>query len=162
MVGIGVENDPRIRADLDLARFERRQIDVDIDIGKVQHGEDLAAGWKNLTDIGQAILDASGFWRDQRIVGDLDLVEARIVFGCFQHMPGNQNPGIRRVKSGNRTIELLLTLIGDFLRGPAVLQKRAGAVHFLFRELSLCFLLDQVGLGFVDRTLGLLNLRFRF
>ena len=93
--GIGVEHDARIRSDLDLAGLHRRQIDVHVDIGDVEHGEDLAAGRQHLADIGDAVLDAAVARRDQRIVGDVDLVEFDVVRRGVERVLGLADPGLR-------------------------------------------------------------------
>ena len=73
MVRIGVEHDAGIGAELDLAGVRGRQIDVHVDIGGIEHREDLAAGRQHFADIGDAVFDAAIARRDQRVVGDLDL-----------------------------------------------------------------------------------------
>ena len=74
---IGVEHDARVGADLHPARLRGRQIDVHVDIGGVEHREDLAAGRQHLADIGDAVFDAAVARRDQRVVGDIDADRAR-------------------------------------------------------------------------------------
>ena len=61
------------------AGLRRRQIDVHVDVGDVEHREDLAARGKHLADVGDAVLDAALSRRDERIVGDVDLIEFDIV-----------------------------------------------------------------------------------
>ena len=57
-LGQGIEHDARLGSDPDPTGFIRRQVDVHIDIGGVEHREDLAAGRQHLADIGDAVLDA--------------------------------------------------------------------------------------------------------
>ena len=59
LVGQGIEQDAALAADDDLARLQGRQEDVHIDVGEVEHGEDLSAGGQHLAEIGQPVLDAA-------------------------------------------------------------------------------------------------------
>ena len=77
----GVEHDARVGADLHLAGLVSGQIDVHVDVADVEHGEDLAARGQHLADIGDAVLDAAVARRDERVVGDVDLVEFGVVRG---------------------------------------------------------------------------------
>ena len=79
VIGIGVEHDARVGAELDPAGLRGRQINVHVDIGGIEHREDLAAGRQNLADIGDTILDPPVARRDERIVEDVDPIELDIV-----------------------------------------------------------------------------------
>ena len=92
-----------------------RQVDVHVDIGGVEHGEDFAAGRQDLADIGDAILDAAVARRDQRVVGNLDAIEFYVV-GCrVERMLEFDDPQVCRAKRRVGAVQLLLPLIQDLL-----------------------------------------------
>ena len=86
---------------------------------------------------------------------------ADIVLGGVERVLRHEDPGLRGIVGGDGRIELLLALVRDRLRGPAVLQKLPGAVHFPFSEDLLGLLLGEVGLGLVDNPLRLPGLCLR-
>ena len=135
-----------------LPACSRRQIDVHVDIGRIEHGEDLAAGGQDLADIGDPILDAAVARRDQRVVGDLDAVELDVVRGGVERMLELDHPQVCGVERRVGAIELLLPLIHHFLGLKAFLHQDGGAVEFLLRQQRLRFLLRHIGVRFVDRA----------
>ena len=109
--GIGVEHDAGVGAEPDPAGVRRRQVDVHVDIGGVEHGEDLAAGCQNLADIGDAVLDRPVARRDERIVDDVDPVEFDIVLGGIERVLRLADLGGRGIFRGDGGIHLLSALI---------------------------------------------------
>ena len=154
---IGVENDAGIGPDLDPAGVDRRQVDVHVDIGRVEDGEDLAARRKNLAHIGDAVLDAAVARRHERVVGDIDAVELHIVLGGIERMLGLADLGDCRVLRGDGTIHLLLALIEGLLRHIAFRHQELRAAKLLLCEKRLALLLLNRGVRFIERLLRLKN-----
>ena len=137
-IGHGVEHDARIGADLHLAGLGGRQIDVHIDIADVEHREDPAAGRQHLADIGDAVLDASVARRDERVVGDVDLVEFDVVRRrrrCARSASPTRS--LRGAERGGGAVERLPALVEKFVGREAARDERAGAVELLLRERDL-------------------------
>ena len=134
MVRIGIEHDTGVIADLDAACFERRQINVHIDISDVEHGEDLAARREHLAGVGYAVLNPPIAGGDERIVGDIDRVELHVVRSRVKRVFGFDLPRLRGTQRRSGAIQLLLALIQDFLRLKAFLSKRDGAVEVLGQQ----------------------------
>ena len=124
---IGVQHDASVGAELHAARFLGRQVNVHIDVGYVQHGENLAAGWQHLADVGNAVLNPAVARRDQRVVRNIDGVELHVVRSRVKRVLGLDFPRLRGTQRRPGAIQLLLALIQDFLRLKAFLSKRDGA-----------------------------------
>ena len=82
------------------------------------------------------------------------------MLGSVQRMLRFPDPGLGGGEAGVGCIELLLPLIHQFLRGPAVFQKRPGSFELLLGQRLKRLLLDEGCLGFIDGMLGLPRLRF--
>ncbi len=158
-IGPGVEHDARVGADLHFAGVRRRQIDVHVDVSDVEHGEHPAARGQHLADIGDAVLDAPVARRDERIVGDVDLVELDVVRGRVERPLGFADAVVGGVERGLRAVEGLPALIEQFVGGEAARDQRVGAVELLLRERDQGLLLLDVGVRLVEALLRLLDLR---
>ena len=123
-VGIRIEHDAGIGAEPHLSRVFGRQINVHVHIRGVEHHEHLAAGQQHFADIGDAILDAPLARRDQRIVGDLDVVEFHVMgSGVPAHAGDPITLQLRGAERCLGPVQLLLSLVHDFL-----------GLGFLFRQ----------------------------
>ena len=97
--------------------------------------------------------------RDERIVGDVDLVEFDVVGGGVERALGLADAIVRRVERGDGAIEGLPALVEQFVGGEAARDQRAGAVELLLRERDLGRLLLDVGARLIEALLRLLDLR---
>ena len=122
----------------------------------------LPPAGKHLADIGDTVLDAAVFRRDQRIVGDVDRIELDVVRARFERVLGFGHPGLCGFQGRIGAVQLLLTLVLHFLGLGAPLYEVGGAIEFLLRQQHLAGLLDDVGIGFFDRLLRLPHLGFGF
>src|SRR4029079_9299963 len=103
-----------IVANLGFAHLGSRQIDVHVDVGEVEHREDLTTSRENFADIGNAILDAAAPRRAERVVGYVDFVQLNILLSRIEGALGYGPPEVRRVQGRGRRIDLLSTLIEQF------------------------------------------------
>ena len=126
---------------------------------QVQHGEHPAARREHLADIGDAVLNAPVAWRDERIVGDVDLVELDVVRSRVERPLDLADAGVGGVERGLRAGEGLAALIEKFVGGEAARDQRVRAVELLLRERDQGFLLLDVGVRLVQALLRLLDLR---
>jgi hypothetical protein len=159
-VGDGVEHDAGVGADSHLTGFVGGKIDVHIHVGDVEHGEDAAARGQHLADVRDAVLDAPVARRDERIVGDIDLVKFRVVGRRVDRAIGHADAILGGVERGDRAIERLQTLVEQFVGGEASHDQRVGSIELLLRERHLGRLLRDVRARLVETLPGLLNLRF--
>ena len=83
------------------------------------------------------------------------------MLGCFERTFGFSNPLSCGSQSGIRTVQRLFALIKQFLGRPTVSQQGLGTLQLLSGQRLLRALLFQICLGFIDRTLRLLDLRLR-
>ena len=157
-IGHGIEHDARIGADFHLAGLVGRKIDVHVNIFDVEHGEDLAARGQHLADVGDPVLDAAVSRGDERVVGDVDLVEFDIVRGGVERPRGFADTVIRHGERGIRATERLPALVEQFVGGEAARDQRVGAVELLLREGDLGRLLHDIGARLIKALLRLLDL----
>ena len=95
----------------------------------------------------------------KRVVGDVDAEELDLVLGRSEGVLSLQDAGRGGMQRGGGAVELLPSLIEQFLRRIASLKEVAGTVELLLRQLDLCLLLLLQRARFVDRALRLLLLR---
>ena len=100
-------------------------------------------------------MDAAVARCDQRIVGDLDIVQLDVVGRGVERMLGFGHPRLCSLERGIGAIQLLPALVQEFLGLDALLHRVGGAVDFLFCQENLSILLGYVGISFVDGTLRL-------
>ena len=111
MVGVSVEHDAGVGPDPDPAGFRRRQVDVYVDIGGVEHRKHLAAGRQHLADIGDAVFDRAVARRDESIVEDVDPIEFDVVRGGVERVLRLGDLVGRRSLRGEGGVRLLPPLI---------------------------------------------------
>jgi hypothetical protein len=92
VVGISVEHDAGVRPNPDPAGFCRRQVDVHINIGGVEHRKHLAASRQYLADIGDAAFDRAIAWRNEGILEDVDPIKFDVVGDGVERVLRLTNP----------------------------------------------------------------------
>jgi hypothetical protein len=140
-------------------RVGGRQLDFDLDGHHVEHGEDPAARRRRLADIGEAVLNAPFARRDQRVVGDVDMIVLDVVRSGVERPFGFADAIVGGVECGDGRVECLLAPVGQLVGGEAARDQRVGAVEFLLRERGLGLLLLDIGARVIEALLRSLDLR---
>ena len=143
---------------LTLPACSGRQIDVHVDIRHVEHGEDLAAGRQHFADIGDAVLDAAVARRDQRIVGDIDLIEFDVVGRGVERMFGLADAGVGGVQKRRAPFERLPALVQNFVGRVAARDERSRRGRSPAAPAAPALLLHDIGIRLLEAALRLLHL----
>ena len=97
---------------------------------------------KTLPSAGSAVLNSALARGNERIVGDIDLIELNVMTGRVERLFVFAYAMVRRLERGNGPIEGLPALVQQLVCGKATPNQRTGTVELLLRESSVAFSAD--------------------
>ena len=146
-VGLVVDGDPRLGADLHAGGLLRREEDLHVDVFQVHQRQRLSAGSEHLAGFGQAIEHSAADGRLERRIVDARLDRRRVRLRDLDLLLGGLQPRLRFGEGGLGRFELRLADVQLPLRAGVLRDELPGAFDLDLGELDLALLLDDGGLG---------------